>query len=73
MGRTRSCSCPHGDGGFDELAVRIAFRDEDKVVLKASDNPGLHAGDAVVVSGAFELGLAMHAGEADAGHHHHDH
>ncbi|MDA0374667.1 MAG: hypothetical protein O2865_12845 [Planctomycetota bacterium] len=64
---------PHGDGGFDELAVRIAFRDEDKVVLKASDNPGLHAGDAVVVSGAFELGLAMHAGEADAGHHHHDH
>jgi len=64
---------PHGDGGFDELPVQIAFRDEDRVVLRAADNAGLEAGHAVVVAGAFELGLAMHASEADAGHHHHDH
>jgi multidrug efflux pump subunit AcrA (membrane-fusion protein) len=64
---------PHGDGGFDELPVQIAFRDEDRVVLRAADNPGLEPGSMVVVAGAFELGLAMHAGEADAGHHHHDH
>lgn len=64
---------PHGDGGFDELPIQIAFRDEDRVVLRAADNPGLEAGRAVVIAGAFELGLAMHAGEADAGHHHHDH
>jgi multidrug efflux pump subunit AcrA (membrane-fusion protein) len=64
---------PHGDGGFDELPVQIAFRDEDRVVLRAADNPGLKPGNRVVVAGAFELGLAMHAGEADAGHHHHDH
>lgn len=69
-GPDRIVFVPHGDGGFDEVPVAVLFEDEDRIVLEASAHPRLRAGQEIVVRGAFELGLAMHAGDVGADHGH---
>ncbi len=60
----------HGDV-FEEVPVVIAIEDDEVVVLRANQqDPRLAPGTTVVRTGAFEIGLALHAGDHDAGHSH---
>jgi multidrug efflux pump subunit AcrA (membrane-fusion protein) len=67
-GADRVVFVPEDDGHFDEVPVAVLFEDEERVVLAAADNPRLTPGQRIVFRGAFELGLAMHAGDAGAEH-----
>lgn len=69
-GPDRVVLVPVGDGGFEEVPIAILFEDEERIVLAADANPRLAPGVQIVMRGAFELGLAMHAGEVGADHGH---
>jgi multidrug efflux pump subunit AcrA (membrane-fusion protein) len=71
-GAMRLVFVPTGDGGFEEIPIAVAWEDEERVALDPAANPRLEPGTDVVLVGAFELGLAMHADEG-GGDHHHDH
>lgn len=63
---------PAGDS-FSSLPVQVLHRDHDRVVI--SGDSEIEPGDPLVVSGAFALGLALHAGggEAEDAHSGHSH
>ena len=58
---------------FKPVPIIVAFEDNEVVVIPRSKEVELFPGDAVVSTGAFELGLAMNSGDAvdpHAGHSH---
>ncbi|MBK8975908.1 MAG: hypothetical protein IPM29_08265 [Planctomycetes bacterium] len=60
----------HGDV-FEEVRVVVAAEDDEVVVLRPADqDPRLAPGTRIVTAGAFELSLAMHAGDHEAAHDH---
>jgi multidrug efflux pump subunit AcrA (membrane-fusion protein) len=69
-GPDRIVFVPTDDGDFEEVPVAVLFEDELRIVLAPAANPRLTAGQRIVLEGAFELGLAMHADEAGADHGH---
>lgn len=60
----------HGDV-FEEVPVAIAAEDDEVFLLRPeAQDERLAPGVRVVIDGAFALGLALHGGDASAGHHH---
>tara|TARA_R110002072_G_scaffold141664_3_gene286945 strand:- start:58672 stop:60303 length:1632 start_codon:yes stop_codon:yes gene_type:complete len=58
---------------FKAVPIVIAYQDHEVVVVPASKEVALFPGDPVVLSGAFELGLAMKGGDAPDAHAGHNH
>ncbi len=61
-----------GDG-FKPVPVIVAYQDDEVVVIPATKEVALFPGDPIVVTGAFELSLALKGGDAidpHAGHNH---
>lgn len=58
---------------FKPVPIVIAYQDHEVVVIPASKEVALFPGDPVVMSGAFELGLAMKGGDAADAHAGHNH
>ena len=58
------------DDRFERVPVRVLHRSSDRVVIAPAEPPGLAAGDRIVLTGAFRLGLALEAQHQDAAAHH---
>lgn len=58
---------------FKPVPIVVAYQDHEVVVVPASKEVALFPGDPVVMSGAFELGLAMKGGDAVDAHAGHNH
>ena len=58
---------------FKPVPIVVAYQDHEVVVVPASKEVALFPGDPVVMSGAFELGLAMKSGDAVDAHAGHNH
>ncbi|MCR9244546.1 MAG: hypothetical protein NXI31_05905 [bacterium] len=58
---------------FKPVPIVVAYQDHEVVVIPASKEVALFPGDPVVMSGAFELGLAMKSGDAVDAHAGHNH
>lgn len=59
---------------FRDVKVEIAYQDENVAVIPIGKTTGIFAGDPVVLTGAFSLGIALKSGsakpDAHAGHQH---